>query len=495
MPIVDLSGLEVQRGPYPFTPREPFPFEIYLFFIQSIRDADKAEGELLLLRWLEQMQEEWEEAYARIYGLLGLYDVEMTSLEALGHVKWLTGLSAALDFLTGGLSEAELRRLTSVAVKTWKSKGTEAGLQEVLQTVLVDEVRIDNWFRFRTLLYEWELGWADDPGADLWLTDRPEMPTSVKPDAVAWDGAALRFDLTSLLENLELLSGGLNGTPRTVRILCVPSRRTAEGTWTTDAEGNLSASVAGDMSQATPSTDPDDYRAGTDPDEFSSDVRLADNGGVVNRALVEGLVTVLRPSLERLFVRYVTFMDSFRRTPDWVTESGGAVFDVEAGTAELYDAAQVSYIRTDEPGDLTWEEYLARAQFRLAFHDYPFWGELRFCVQDELNFFSLNLSPTVGNGATFGLHRMAAGVRSIIEERDLPAFFPGVDYMVHVDVEGTHFQCFLDGNLLIDVSSYDPGAGRVGLACAAGQRMTATYVEVMPKPMTTVRIGPPMSTG
>lgn len=496
MPITDLEGLEVQPGPYPFTPREPFPFEIYTFFIQSLRDADRAEGGLLLLRWLERMQLEWEELYHRIQCLTGLYSVETTSAEALGHVKWLTGLTASLDFLTGGLSEAELRRLVSVAVHTWKTKGTEAGLQEVLQTVLVDEVRIDNWFRFRTLLYEWELGWADDPGADLWLTDRPEMETSAEPDAVTWDGAALRFDLSSLLRNLELVDGSRGGTPRTVRILCVPSRVTVEGTWTADALGNLSASVAGAMGQTgAPSTDPGDYRAGTDPDEFVSDVRLADGVGAVNRTLVEGLVKVLRPSLERFFVRYLTFLDSFRRTTDWVTVSGGAVYDLEAGTVELFSASADSGIRTEETGDLTWVDYLARAQLRLETQAAGLWGELRFCAQGDGDFCALRLTPTAGIGATLTLERVVAGVRTVAATASLPAFFPDVEYMMHVNVEGTHIQGFLDGNLLLDVDAFDPGAGRLGLACATTQRLTCTYVEVAPNPIEVTRIGPPMSTG
>jgi hypothetical protein len=58
MTITDLGLRPIQPGPYPFTPLFPAPFDIYMFFIQSIRDADQAEGGLLLLRWLDQMQNE-----------------------------------------------------------------------------------------------------------------------------------------------------------------------------------------------------------------------------------------------------------------------------------------------------------------------------------------------------------------------------------------------------------------------------------------------------
>jgi len=497
MTITDLGLRPIQPGPYPFTPLFPAPFDIYMFFIQSIRDADQAEGGLLLLRWLDQMQNEWGELWWKILELPTLYNVDETSVEALRHVKALAGLSGEMNFLTGGLTDAELRLLVSIAVQMWKVRGTELGIQTILRTILTNLVRVDNWFRFRTLQYEWELGWADAEDVDLWLTDRPEIPTSVAPDAVSWDavGEVLTFDFTSLLQNREVVGEGLHGTSRVVRILCLPSRETAEEVWTLGTSGNLSAAVAGRMGQhGTPSTNPRDYRGGTDLAEFTSDVRVMDDG-TTNRTFVENLIRVMRPALERYFIRYVTFIEDFR-DPDWTSVSGGAVFDNDAGTVELFHAAAVSAITSNETGDADWEDYLARAQFKLELQEAGKWGELRFFQADASNFYALRLAPTGTLGVTYSFDVVVAGARSVLASAELPVWHQNVDYTLHVDSEGAgRFQVFLDGNYLMEVADGTFVKGGVGLACEIGQRLTSTYVEVAENPMTSVRVGPPMSSG
>ena len=477
---------EVEREVY-------FPHRIYLFLLQSLRDADQADGGRLVERICDGSYDvEWGALYARIYALLDLKDPERAPAEALDFLRWIVGLTSRYDDLVAGLSESELRTLIHLAVRFWKRRGTESGLEYALETTLRAQVYVENWFDLRCLLGEWELGWTGVGGADLWLTDRPEMTTSARPDSVSWDGSALRFDLTTLLENLELLGGAPGGTPRDVRVLALPSRTTESGTWTADVEGNLSAYVEGDMNQGgAPSTDPDDYRAGTDPSEYTSYVSV--QGRDANRVLVEGLVAALRPANERYFVRYVTFLDRFRREVPWVVESGGAAFDYDAGEVELYDAGTESFVRTNVLADVTWTEPIVRADLRFESAAAAAWGELRFNLADGDNFLALRLSPTGTLGATFSLDAVVGGVRSTLGSYALPGFDPGVGYILHADVEGDRVQAFLDGNLLVEATGTFPASGRLGLAAEAGQRLNCTYVEVAEKPIDLVRIGPPVS--
>jgi len=477
---------EVEREVY-------FPHRIYLFLLQSLRDADQRDGGRLVERICDGSYDvEWRALYARIYALLDLKDPERAPAEALDFLRWIVGLTSRYDDLVAGLDEGELRTLIHLAVRFWKRRGTENGLEYALETTLRAQVNVENWFDLRCLLEEWELGWTGVGGADLWLTDRPEMTTSARPDSVSWDGSALRFDLSTLLENLELVGGAPGATPRDVRILALPSRTTEDGTWTADVEGNLSAYVEGDMDQGgAPSTDPDDYRAGTDPSEYTSYVSV--QGRDVNRVLVEGLVAVLRPANERYFVRYVAFLDGFRKESPWVVESGGASFDYVAGEVELYDAGAESFVRTNVLADVTWTEPIVRADLRLESAAAAAWGELRFNLADEDNFLALRLSPTGTLGADFLLDAVVGGVRTTLGSYSLPGFDPGVGYILHADVEGDRVQAFLDGNLLVEATGTFPASGRLGLAAAAGQRLNSTYVEVAEKPIDLVRIGPPVS--
>lgn len=491
---MDLAGRDVQPGPYEFIPIEPLDLEIYTFFIQSIRDADQAEGGQLLQRWLQGMQDEWRETYNRIDSLRGLYNLEETSAAALSHVKWLVGLTSSLDFLTGGLTEEELRRLTSISARMWGRKGTEGGLQEVLETVSVREVRIDNWFKFRTLVNEWEPGFADVGGVDGWVTGDAGAETSVRPDAVTWTGEAVRLYANTYLSTLEVTGAGVTGDHREVRVHCVPSRVTAEGVWTLGVLGDVYAVVSGSMGQGTPSTNPDDYRIGVDPAEYCSDVRIADNGDL-NRGLIENLVRVLRPSLERYFIRYVTFLDSFRRTPRWVTESGGAVYDQGVGTVTLHDDAEESAIRTDETDDLAWSDAVISAVLAMTSHAVGHWGEVRFFCQSGVeDFYALRLTPLGSTGATLSLDAVVSGVRSVLGSVSRHPWAEGTDFELRVNAEAGRIQGFLDGDLLLEVDDYAFSAGRLALACAAGQTMTVTYAELAQTPLESTRIGPAMST-
>lgn len=502
--IADLANNPIDPSAISFyayraTEAAVFPHDIYLMLIQSIRDSDQVEGGKLILRWLAAAQSEFEDTYERIQKLRQLYDVERTTLPALKHAKWLVGLTSSLDFLTSNLSEAELRRLVALAVRTWKTKGTEAGLQAVLEAVTVREVRIANYFLFRTLVDSVELGFEEVPDVDPWLIDAPGMQTSILPDDATVEGPGrIHFDLSTLLGAAEVV-------PHRVRIHCIQSRTTGEftsywgerwGTWA-NRVSVLSTELGLD-----PGDEPygnEDYRVGVDPDEYVSDLRVPDNGDL-NRELVENLARVLRSANERILIRYVTFLDSFRRTLDWTLVSGAVTHEQEAGEVRLFSPAEATVLRVDRANSGAWSNYHALARVRLARGSAGMWGELRFYHQDASNFYALRLTTSGGLGAVLSVDRVLAGVRTVLGSVGLPVLHLDTNYTLRVDATpysggGNLIRAYLDGTRHIELTDSALSAGRLELASGPAEGLTATYVEMFQHPLETVRIGPPMSTG
>lgn len=172
---------------------EVFPHDIYSFLIESLRQCDRDAGDLLVLRFLEAPQSEFEDTYERIKSLLRLYDPETTPAAALNYVKWIVGFTSRLDFLTGGLSESELRILISIGARMWKYKGTDAALAYALEAFSAYPIRVLPWFFFRTLVDEVEIGRAE-LDVDPWLIDQPGMNPSVYPDALTAPAELLDMD-------------------------------------------------------------------------------------------------------------------------------------------------------------------------------------------------------------------------------------------------------------------------------------------------------------
>ena len=140
-------------------------------------------NDLLLFRLLQGMQEQWMNITDLIKGLRNLHDVEKAPEEALQYLKWIVGLTKSLDFLTGNLSERVLRRIIHLAPKIWQYKGTPKGFVEILEIITAYEVRLLDWFYFRTILGEMEIFHADDP-VDTWLLDASGMDSNIFPDGL-----------------------------------------------------------------------------------------------------------------------------------------------------------------------------------------------------------------------------------------------------------------------------------------------------------------------
>lgn len=464
-----------------FGAADVFPHDIYSFLIESIRQCDRDAGDLFLLRFLEAMQSEFEDTYERIESLRNLFDPALCPVEALKHLKWIVGFTSRLDFLTGNLSEDELRLLISIGARMWKLKGTDAGLAHVIGAVTTYPVRILPWFFFRTLVDEVEIGRAE-LDVDPWLIDVPGMNPSVRPDGVGVAGAQLAFDLTTLL-------GASEAVPHDVRIQFVATGevQTRRSYWDGSANRALSNDFFG---QGSPSTNVDAYRVGVDPDEFVSDLRVVDDGTGLNRDLVENLVRVLRPHGERYFVRYLNFQDTFRDAFFWEPVIGTVEHVPIDGVMLLGDVAD-SVAKTDFNGDTSWSEHQAVAQFKLRDPDSNKWFDLRFYYADELNYYSVRVNPTT---KLVSFERVTGGVRTVLDSVTLTAFHLDVYYVVHVATidtgSGHQLKYYLDGNFLGTVLDTDHTAGKMAVACATGQLATVTFAELFQFPLASTRIGP-----
>lgn len=490
MAIQDLANNPILPSSASFlgyrAPDEPvFPHDIYSFLIESIRQTDRDYGRELILRWLASAQSEFEDTYARIQSLLDLFDVEKTKSKTLPFLKWIVGFTGKLDYVTTGLSEAELRRLIKSAVPMWKKKGTEFGLAQTIEWATTRKPQIVNYFDFRVLIDEVEIG-RDGLGYDPWLIDVPGMAPGEKPAAVTNHTTYLKFDLTSLF-------GTNDETGHVIHMVCSITKHVELGVSYFDPSSGknfvVSPSLMGQT--GTPSTSPNDYRVGVDPDEFVSDLRVMDDGsGKVNRTLVETLVRLLRPSGERYWIRYVNFWDEFRRTAiDFETVSGTVVHDSDAGTILLGDGAADTVIKSDVNDDTTWTEIVASAQMQVS--DSATWAELRFYYTDETNFYAVRIQPDT---RTISLEKVTGSIRSTLDSVVLDRFAVNVNYFFRVSTTDTGsghlIKYFLDENLLGEVTDADQQQGKLALACETAQGLTVRFVELYTKPLASTFIGP-----
>lgn len=486
MPITDLFDNPIDPssssflGFRPLSDEGAFPHDIYSFLIKSMREADAADGDLLVLRWLKQAQTEFELLYARIKALLELSMPAETPADALPFLQWIVGFSGRLGYVTADLAEADLRRLISVAARMWKFKGTEFGMLETLEALTTRKARIVNYFDFRLLSDEWELG-REDLGFDPWLINEPGMMPSVKPTLVTDVTTHLLFDLTSLL-------GTSSEDGNDIRIVYVPTKtvQVRRSQWNGIINYVTSEDLMGQI--GVPSTNVDDYRVGVDPDEYVSDLRIVDDG-TLDRTLVENIVALLRPAGERYNIRYVDFMDTFRETLRWNTLAGTVSTDLDAGLITLGDVAADTEIETGETGDSTWTEYQAALHFMLD----GGWGELRFYGAGADDFYAVRLDVASGKVT---LEKVTATVRAVLNTAYLtpPVIYAGVNYFVRVAVTDTgaghQISYFVDENLMGIVVDSDHSAGKLGVGVQTGQELTLRFAEMFQYPLESTRIGP-----
>jgi hypothetical protein len=233
--------------------------------------------------------------------------------------------------------------------------------------------------------------------------------------------------------------------------------------------------------------DQDDWRVGLDPDEYTSDIRLIDDKtGNLNKTLIEGLVSTLRPANERYYLRYVDFQDTFRDPIlNWEIVTGDPVVDTDEGELTLDN----SIIKTEEVNDTTWTEIVAGCIMKLE--NDSTWAEFRFYYTDEDNFYCLRMDPST---KTLSLEKEVTGVRTVLDSEIIPYFRVGVYHSFSVQTSDTgaghSIKYFSDQNLVNEITDLSFTEGKLALASDNGQITVVRLVELFQNPLQSVRIGP-----
>ncbi len=155
---------------------EILTLDIYRFLIKPIRDQDLLYGDLFVQRLLGGSQSVWETIQSKIFALKDLWSITKCPDAFLTYLKHIVGWTneAELKRITDALDYDSLRRLIAASVPFWKTRGPEDTIIDLLQLVTGERVRIWNWFDFRWVLDETELG-EDHQGRDPWIISLPPV--------------------------------------------------------------------------------------------------------------------------------------------------------------------------------------------------------------------------------------------------------------------------------------------------------------------------------
>jgi len=153
---------------------EILTLDIYRFLIKPIRDQDLLYGDLFVQRLLGGSQSVWETIQAKIFALKDLWSITKCPDAFLTYLKHIVGWTdeVALKRITDALDSDALRRLIAASAPFWKTRGPEDTINDLLTLVTGERVRIWNWFDFRWVLDETELG-EDHQGRDPWIIALP----------------------------------------------------------------------------------------------------------------------------------------------------------------------------------------------------------------------------------------------------------------------------------------------------------------------------------
>ena len=151
-------------GFQPGEPSDPARIQrIYNFIIQTIRDEDQTKGDQLLERYLEGPQNSWEIITSIILSIPTLWDVTKIPDAFLPFMKNIVGWTVQLDSITDALDSPTLRRLVANSVAFWKRRGTETSTDNILTLVTGARVKVLNWFDFRFVVGEAQIGLEGEP--------------------------------------------------------------------------------------------------------------------------------------------------------------------------------------------------------------------------------------------------------------------------------------------------------------------------------------------
>jgi len=150
----------------------PGELDAFHFLPESIREADRAEGQEFLRRYYLGIQQVWETIRSKILSVKDLWDVINCPDEFLPYLKNIVGWTKQFAHITDELDTDTLRRLISVSVAMWKGRTTEDTYIDALNLLVPSRARVWNWFWFRIITDETYLS-EERQGRDPWMISFP----------------------------------------------------------------------------------------------------------------------------------------------------------------------------------------------------------------------------------------------------------------------------------------------------------------------------------
>jgi len=212
MAIQDLANNPIASGSTslmlgyvePPAAEELLPLDMYRFILGPIRREDSKET-LFLKRYMEGPQQVWQDIQFKIFSIKDLWDITTIPDEFLVYLKDIVGWTTDLEYITDQLSYDQLRKLISNSTAIWKNRGPEDTLIGLLRLVTGARNRVWNWFDFRWVLDETELGETHE-GRDPWIIDLPGEPEQdeMRSNLRIVDNLSAPLDRTLVIDLVKL---------------------------------------------------------------------------------------------------------------------------------------------------------------------------------------------------------------------------------------------------------------------------------------------------
>src|SRR5690606_9185781 len=125
-----------------------FSLKIYNFLFEGLRDEDQKNG-ALLERFLQGAQEIWDEQIKKILEIPKIWNLVYMDDRLLKYQKSILGWGKDLDYITNNLDDLTLRRVMANSISFRKNRGSENGIDGILQLTTGLEVEVENWLDVR----------------------------------------------------------------------------------------------------------------------------------------------------------------------------------------------------------------------------------------------------------------------------------------------------------------------------------------------------------
>jgi phage tail-like protein len=175
------------------------PYKIFLFLIESLRRQDK--DTTFLERFLQGPQMVFDRFLDDVGRFRLITDYRQTPDDVVEYLLWQVGFTKELAYITNELSIDDQRKLIGAAVRMWKQRYLEMGIENMIRFLTGRTVIISTWFDLRWILGE--DGFTIEPGRFtpylMSPIDDPELDEYFTEIRIMDEGTANRFLLESLL--------------------------------------------------------------------------------------------------------------------------------------------------------------------------------------------------------------------------------------------------------------------------------------------------------